>query len=226
MQTDAAPPPAALSGCLITLEGVEGSGKTTQARLVAEWLRDSGAAVTTAREPGGTALGERLRMVLLDPALPALRAETEVLLFAAARSQAVAEVIAPALARGEVVVCDRFVASSLVYQGDGLGADPGFIRAVNEWIGLGIHPALTLVLDVPVEVGVARRGAAQRADRIEARPPAYHEAVRQGYLRLAREEPERFAVLDARADPATVASEVRARVAVTLRAHGWIPAGA
>jgi dTMP kinase len=207
-------------GCLLTLEGGEGSGKTTQCGLLVKWLRASGIAVTTAREPGGTGLGERLRALLLRPDLAAVDPLAEVLLFAAARCQAVAEVVGPALARGEVVVCDRFVDSSLAYQGFGLGVDPEFIRCVNRRVTRGAEPDLTLLFDIPPPVGAARRRAA-RPDRIEARAAAYHEAVRRGYLELARAEPHRFRILDGTRSEASIHLEVRAAVALTLSQRGF-----
>ena len=209
----------ATPGCLISLEGGEGSGKTTQCGLLVDWLRALGVRVTTVREPGGTELGERLRAVLLDPALPALRPETEVLLFAAARSEAVAGVIVPALRRGDVVVCDRYTDSSLAYQGFGLGAELDFIRSVNAAITGGVRPDLTLLFDVPRPVGVRRRQGAS-PDRIEGRPERYHETVRRGYLALAAAEPDRFAILDAARELGVVQADVRSAVDVALTARG------
>jgi dTMP kinase len=211
---------AIIRGCLVTLEGGEGSGKTTQGRLLAEWLRGLGVAVTVTREPGGTEVGERLRALLLDPNLGAVRPEAEMLLFAAARAQAVTEVIAPALARGDVVICDRFVDSSLAYQGYGLGVDLGFIRSVNERIAAGIVPDLTLLFDVPRPVGAARGGPGRQPDRIEQRPETFHEAVRRGYLDLARQEPQRFCVIDAARPPHDVQEDARRAVAALLRRMG------
>lgn len=207
----------AAAGCLISLEGGEGSGKTTQCRLLLSWLTESGLSVTAVREPGGTPVGERLRALLLDPALPELRPEAEVLLFAAARAQAVAEVIRPALDRGDVVICDRFVDSSLAYQGFGLGVDMEFIRSVNAAISGGLSPRLTVLLDVPVALGVARRAGRGRRDRVERRGAAFHAAVRAGYLRLAAEEPQRFAVVDGTGAIETVHAEVRSCVGRVLR---------
>lgn len=207
-------------GCLLTLEGGEASGKTTQCGLLVDWLRASGIAVTTAREPGGTGLGEGLRALLLRPDLTDVDPQAEVLLFAAARCQAVAEVVGPALARGDVVVCDRFVDSSLAYQGFGLGVDLEFIRRVNQRVTGGTEPELTLLFDVPPAVGAARRQAV-RPDRIEARAAAYHEAVRSGYLELARAEPHRFRILDGTRPAAAIHLEVRAAVALALSQRGF-----
>jgi len=218
---------APLPGCLITLEGGEGSGKTTQCGLLVAWLATLGLAASAAREPGGTRLAERLREILLDPTLERLRPEAEVLLFAAARAQAVAEVIAPRLAGGGVVLCDRFVDSSLAYQGYGLGVDSAFILAVNARVTLGVWPDLTLLLDVPREIAARRRvGVPASADRIERRADAYHEAVRHGYLALAAAEPRRWVVIDAADAPGVVQAQARRAVATVLHRKGYaLPAG-
>lgn len=208
------------SGLLITLEGGEGVGKTTQAALLHAWLVSVGVPVTSVREPGGTPVGERLRGMLLDPGLVALEPEAEVLLFAAARAQAVAEVIRPAMVSGHVVICDRFVESSLVYQG-ALGVDEGFIRTVNDGVTKGLRPDLTILLDVERAVARERRGpGASRRDRVEARAEGYHEAVRQRYLGLAASAGGRMVVVRAGGPPEVVHHAVRAAVTQVLRAHG------
>jgi dTMP kinase len=212
-----------LSGCLITLEGGEGGGKTTQAQLLYKWLQDAQVPVTALREPGATRLGEKLRELLLDFQMEELRPDTEVLLFAAARAQAFTDVVAPALARGDVVVCDRFVDSSIAYQGFGLGVDRCFIGAVNDRITDGVKPDLTILLDAPASFARARScRASVSADRIERRSDAYHEAVRQGYRALAAEEPERFKVLDATRGLEEVRDEIRVAVAATLTRRGYL----
>lgn len=211
---------AAAAGCLISLEGGEGSGKSSQCRLLLDWLAGLGVRTTSVREPGGTEAGERLRAMLLDPSLPILRPETEVLLFAAARAEAVAEIVRPALAAGEVVVCDRFVDSSLAYQGFGLGADLGFIRMVNTAATGGLRPVLTVLLDVPPAVGARRRAARGRSDRVEMRGTPFHSAVREGYLRLAAGEPERFAVVDGTGSMEAVQAAARRAVLGALRRCG------
>jgi dTMP kinase len=199
-------------GVLITLEGGEGSGKTTQCALLAEALRRRGRSVAVTREPGGTPAGERLRALLLDPSVEPWEPVAEVLLFAASRAETVAKVIRPALQTGTVVLCDRFADSSLAYQGYGLGVDLGFIRMVNDAVTGGLVPDLTLLLDLPPEEGQARKRGRGAADRIEARGPAYHHAVRSGYLRLAAEEPGRFRVVDAARSVSEVHEEVLAAV--------------
>ena len=210
-------------GVLITLEGGEGSGKSTQCTLLQAWLREQGLGVTMAREPGGTPAADRLRALLLDRLLEPLEPAAEVLLFAASRAQTVTHVIRPALAAGEVVVCDRFVDSSLAYQGFGLGVDPAFILDVNARVTGGLHPALTLLLDLPPEEGRARKGAGGAPDRIESRGLAYHRSVRAGYLALAAADPQRFCVLDAQPDVDTVQERVRSQVRAALAASGRFP---
>lgn len=216
----------ATRGCLVTLEGGEGSGKTTQCRLLAQWLADAGIAATVTREPGGTDLGERLRALLLDPTLSEARPEAEMLLFAAARAQAVEQVIEPALMRGDVVICDRFVDSSLAYQGYGMGVSLDFIRSVNDRVTGGLRPDLTLLFDVPRATGAVRRQGAGRApDRIERRSDAFHQAVRQGYLALAAMEPERFVVIDSTAGIQSVHAQARRSVERLLGTRGNAPPG-
>lgn len=209
----------ATAGCLVTLEGGEGAGKTTQCRLLREWLVAGGLSVTCTREPGGTVLGERLRALVLDPELGAIAGSAEMLLFSAARAETVARIILPALERNEVVLCDRFVDSSQVYQGHGLGVDREFIAAVNGEITAGAVVDLTLVLDVPVETGHARRRA-ERPDRIETRGLTYHQKVRAGYRRLAAEEPNRVRLIDATRPVATIQRELRELVAMALARRG------
>lgn len=187
----------AVPGCLVSLEGGEASGKTTQLAALQRSLVALGFTVVTAREPGGTPMGERLRTLLLDARSEGMEAVTEVLLFAAARAEVFIKVIAPGLAQGFVVLCDRFVDSSLAYQGYGLGVELALIREVNAHVTGGRLPDITLVLDVPVEVARSRlRQQGRVADRIEERSVRFHEAVRQGYRDLALAEPRRVHWVD------------------------------
>lgn len=173
-------------GCFVVLEGGEGAGKSTQAALLAEWLRERGVPCTLAREPGSTAVGEAIREVVLGRTELEMPAESELLLILAARAAFVREVVRPALARGDVVVADRFDLSTLAYQGYGRGLDLARVRAAMEVATAGLRPDLYLVLDVPVEEGVARRRAAGGgADRIEGAGADFLHAVRDGYLELA-----------------------------------------
>ena len=183
-------------GLFVTLEGGEGAGKSTQAQMLTQRLHDAGYPVLLTREPAGMGLGRWLKE-LLEEGGPALEPLAELLLFAAARAQHVAEVIRPALERGDIVVCDRFSDSTLAYQGYGRGLDMELIRILNQAATGGIRPDLTLLFDVPPEAGLARKDRERVRDRIGTEAIAFHRRVRQGYLALAREEPERFLVVDA-----------------------------
>jgi dTMP kinase len=196
-------------GRLITLEGPEGGGKTTQARRLADLLRGHGREVVLTREPGGTVVGERIRHLLLDEGLAArLEPRTDALLFNAARAQLVAEVIRPALARGAVVVATRFADSTLAYQGFGAGVPLPDLRALERIATGGLRPALTIILDLPVAAGLARKGEAEWTRFESGFDVAFHERVRDGFLALADAEPGRFVVVDAMADPDEVADAI------------------
>jgi dTMP kinase len=185
-------------GLFLTLEGPDGSGKSTQIRRLAERLGEYGIKYMTTREPGGTPISDQIRSLLLDPNNGAMVAKTEALLYAASRAQHVAEVIRPALLRGEVVLCDRYIDASLAYQATGLGLSPDYVRRLNEDATDGLWPNRTYLIDVQAEIGIERvaksRGA--RLDRIEQRDIAYHNRVRNEFLRMAEENPERFCVID------------------------------
>lgn len=194
-----------MGGFFITLEGPDGAGKSTQARLLEDYLRRSGLEVLTTREPGGTPIGERIRQILLDNAHAEMAAETEMLLFAAARAQFVRQVVRPALARGTTVLSERYVDASLAYQGFGRGLDLELVRTVNGAATGGLLPDLTILLDIDPEVGLQRvraaaRGGTAGGDRLEREALAFHRRVRAGFLELARESPKRFAVVDAQDD--------------------------
>jgi len=179
--------------------------------LLAAYLRDRGCDVLTTREPGGTPISERVRAIVLDPTHTDMEPTTEFLLFSAARAQHVAEVIRPHLARGGVVLCDRFADSSLAYQGYGYGLDLEARRAITHFATGGLVPDLTLLLDLPVEVGL-RRKAGGRGDawnRMEQKQIDYHERVRAGYLDMAAEEPERWAIIDATNELGVVQAAIR-----------------
>jgi len=186
-----------VSGLFITLEGPEGAGKSTNREYLAERLRDQGLDVVMTREPGGTPLAERIRELLLAPSDEAMAVDTELLLMFAARAQHLAQVIRPALARGAVVLCDRFTDATYAYQGGGRGLSQARIATLETFVQGALRPDLTLVFDLPVEVGLARAAARGRLDRFEQEGQAFFEAVRQAYLQRAQGEPQRYSVLDA-----------------------------
>lgn len=191
-------------GRFISLEGGEGAGKSTLLAGVLACLRQHGLSVVQAREPGGTPVGEAVRAIVLDPALAGLAAETELLLMFASRAQLVREVIEPALAAGQWVVCDRFADASHAYQGGGRGQPTARIAELERWACDGVKPDLTLLLDLPVAAGRARAAGRGEADRIESEADAFFERVRASYRARAAQEPERFRVIDASQPPEAV----------------------
>ena len=198
-------------GLFITLEGGEGSGKSTQAQALKALLEGAGRSVTVTREPAGCPLGQRVRGLLNDRSLK-LDARSEFLLFAAARAQHVAEVIRPALDRGEVVICDRFGDSSVAYQGYGRGLDLEDVREANRMATQGLVPDLTVLLDVPVETGLGRKAGEKAPDRIGQEGAQFHERVRQGYLAMAAQEPDRFLVRDGTLAPEEITRTIWRRL--------------
>jgi dTMP kinase len=181
-------------GLFVAFEGGEGCGKTTQSRLIAIWLRDQGYDVVQTREPGSTKVGMRLRAILLDAAERGLSARSEALLYAADRAEHVEKVIRPALHRGSLVITDRYVDSSLAYQGAGRALDPEDVSKINAWATGGLVPHLTVLIDTPPEIGLTRLGGA--VDRIEAEPLEFHQRVRKEFRALAAAAPERYLVVD------------------------------
>jgi dTMP kinase len=199
-------------GVFVTFEGGEGCGKSTQLKLLAHRLEAAGVAVRTLREPGGTAVGEAVRAILLDPDHTGLDDTAEILLYEAARAQLVAEVIEPALEAGEVVLCDRFYDSTTAYQGHARGIPLGHVDALNLAATGGLAPDRTIVLDVEPELGLTR-ATTQGADRLESEDLAFHQRVRCGFLAIAAEEPDRVRVVDASGDVDSVAERVAASLA-------------
>ena len=207
-----------MAGLLITVEGVEGSGKTTQCRLLAEWLRGQGHRVRETSEPDGSPIGAAVRAIFEQDGL-ALTPLTEALLFAAARQQHVAQVITPALNAGEIVVSDRYADATLAYQGYGRGLDLQTIRELNALATGGVLPDLTLLLDLEPGVGLERLGGRAR-DAFERLDLAFHRKVRRGYLELAREEKDRVVVLDAQQPVDRLQGEIRKAVGDLLKQRG------
>jgi dTMP kinase len=201
------------AGLFLSLDGIDGTGKSTQCRLLADWLRQRGREVTLCADPGGTNVGESIRQLLLHRQ-GRLEMTCEALLFMASRAQLTAEVIRPALAAGHVVVSDRYTLANLVYQGFAGGLDMGLLTAASRLATGGLEPDLTLVLDMPVEAAAARRG--RQADRLESRGPAYHERVRQGFCQAAREFPGRIHVVNASGSVPEVHAQIVREVAAIL----------
>ncbi len=203
----------------ISIEGPDGSGKSTQARLLADHLASQGYAVLFSREPGGTEIGDQIRRVIMSLDNKRMSPQAEFLLFSASRAQLVREVIQPRLAAGGVVVCDRFYDSSLAYQGYGHQLDLDQLRSVTEFVTGGLVPDLTLLLDLPSEAGLSRRKEAGLWNRLDDYDLAFHERVRAGYLRLAQAEPQRWVVIDATRSKAEIQSDMQEAVLSRLESH-------
>ena len=221
-------------GRLLSIEGVDGAGKSTQLPAIRDWLRGTGVRTLATREPGGTPLGESLREVLLDPRFTGMSPVAELLVMFAARAEHLAKVIAPALEEGVWVLCERFTDATFAYQGGGRNVDTARIEALEETVQGDIRPDLVLVLDLPIELGLARAEQRRRsaaapahgraaaaidddsADRFERENAEFFRRVRETYLERARRQPERYAVIDASADVTTVTErmirEIRARL--------------
>jgi dTMP kinase len=197
-------------GLFITLEGVEGAGKSTLMPYVAEILSKAGNEVIQTREPGGTKTGEQIRNILLDSKNVRLTDDTELLLMFAARAQHIHEVINPALATGKIVLCDRFTDASYAYQGGGRGIDSSRIQILEDWVQQGLKPNLTLLFDLDVETGLRRAGKRSEADRFEQEEASFFERIRSCYLDRAKNEPERFRIIDSSQSFDNVKQQIRA----------------
>jgi len=205
-----------MGAAFIAFEGGEGAGKSTQEALLAEWLTAEGCSVLRTREPGGTPAGEAIRAVLLGNEYSGLDPRAEALLFAAARGEHVERVIRPALDSGTVVVCDRYIDSSVAYQGIGRDLGAEYVRDLSLWATRELVPDLTVVLDIDPQVGLSR---VERPDRLESEPIDYHRRVRQAFLDIARDDAQRYLVLDATDSKDTIAATIRARVIELLKAR-------
>ena len=214
-------PNATARGRFVTLEGIEGSGKSTLAAALADWLRGQGLVVHATREPGGTPLAESIRKLVLARGPEAMPASAELLLMFAARAVHVENLIRPALARGEWVLCDRFTDASLAYQGAGRGMDPRRIRALSAVAHPDVTPDLTLLLDLSPDEGLTRaRGRGDGGDRFEDEALAFFDRVRRGYLDLAQQEPARICVVDAMQPAEGVLDSARKALAGLLAQRG------
>jgi len=203
-------------GLFITLEGGEGAGKTTSIAFVRTFLEQAGKKVVQTREPGGTALGEKIRSLLLE-GRDAMHADTELLLMFAARAEHVARVILPALSAGTYVVCDRFTDATYAYQGGGRGLPAARIRVLEEWVQQGLRPDLTFLLDISVDKGLTRAGQRSTPDRFERETADFFERVRQTYLATASNEPQRIKLIDAGQGLPQVEQQLRAVLEAVIR---------
>jgi dTMP kinase len=206
---------AVMKGKFITFEGSEGSGKSTQANLVYRYLRRLKKPVLFIREPGGVKISEMVRRILLDVKNTAMSDEAETLLYMSARAQMVAEVLEPALKAGKIVLCDRFLDSTVVYQGYGNGVNLEAIKSVGKFATRGIAPDLTLLFDIDTRQGLSRKGKVK--DRIERRSLPYHNRVRRGYQKLAKENPQRIKVIKVNAGKEEIYQIVRGYVDKLLK---------
>ncbi len=205
-------------GRLITLEGPEGAGKSTQCIALVQWLQERGWNPVVTREPGGTELGTRIRHILLETHLD-ISARAEILLYAADRAQHVEKLIAPALKQGKIVVCDRYYDSTMAYQGYARGLGIEFVEQVNMLSVGEVIPHLTLLYDLPVEAGMARKSS-DELDRMEIETLEFHRQVREGYLKIAEKEPDRVKVIDAGKDIQIVTRDTIVHVEALLKAAG------
>lgn len=208
-------------GIFITFEGPDGAGKSTQIRLLAERLSSQGIEVILTREPGGTAISNRIREILLDPTCEEMAPMTEVLLYAASRAQHAAEKIRPALDKGCLILCDRYIDASIAYQSAGLGVSPEFVRTCSEQATNGLWPDRTYLIDVPVDTGLSRVASREgQPDRIEARNGEYHKSVRQEFLRIAQQDADRVILIDGTQTIEEISEEIWKDCSTILKDRG------
>lgn len=207
-------------GAFITLEGIEGAGKTTQIQGLRDFLHREGVAVQCTREPGGTPLGERLRSILLDPATGSITPEAELLLIFSARAEHLARVVQPALAAGHWVVCDRFTDASYAYQGGGRRLGSARVAALETWLQGDLRPDLTILLDLPAELGLARSAGRGQLDRMEQEQIDFFARVRRAYLEQSERAPSRYLVIDAQPSEAEVSATIATGLQHWLEGQG------
>jgi len=207
-------------GILISFEGIDGSGKTTQINLLKRYLEEKGYEVLVTREPGGTRISEKIRSVILDPENTAMWEITEMLLYASARAQLVHEVIKPAIESGKIVICDRFIDSSLAYQGYGRQISLDDIIKVNNIALDGIMPSLTFFLDIPPEAALKRRLSSSQPDRIEQESLKFYNKVYEGYLSIVSAYPDRIKSINADRDAESIFQEIKKWTEILMDAHG------
>lgn len=208
-----------MKGLFVSLEGIEGTGKTTQARLLAEFLKAMGKDVLLTEEPGGTQIGKRIREVLLNVEHREMDSMTELLLYNASRAQHISELILPALKAGKVVITDRFSDSTTAYQGYGRGIDLDLLKSLDNIATGGFRPDLTCLLDLDAETGLRRNRGANKIDRIELEEIGFHKRVKEGFLKLAEREPRRIWVIDASGDINEIQDCIREVVEGFLKAQ-------
>ncbi len=202
-----------MRGIFITLEGIDGSGKDTQAKMLAKYLEEKGYSVLITREPGGTLVGEKIREILLDPEIEKVDLRAEVLLFAASRAQIVSNVIKPALKEGKIVISNRYVDSSYTYQGIAREMGLDWVIAVNEWATRELLPDITFFLDIPEEVGLERVDRSRNIrDKIEKNGEIFQRKVREGYYKLAKMFPERYRIIDSKRNELLIHEDIRKEV--------------
>lgn len=203
-------------GRFITLEGIEGAGKSTQLAVIQGGLEDRGIPVLTTREPGGSPIGERIRTLLLDPACKGMATDAELLLMFAARAEHIAQKIRPALEQGTWVLCDRFTDATYAYQGGGRGVDRARIALLEDYVQGALRPDLTLLFDLPVSIGLDRAGKRSVPDRFESETVRFFEKVRAAYLTIAESQPQRVRIIDAAADVNQVSAQTRSRISAFI----------
>lgn len=215
-----------MNGIFITFEGPDGSGKTTQLKKLGEELKKLGHDVLVTREPGGTAISDKIRSIILDPENDEMVDQAEVLLYAASRAQHVHQLIIPALEAGRIVLCDRFIDASVAYQGYGLGVEVEQVKAISRYASSGLQATRTFILDVPVEVSMARlhqratgASAAEQLDRIEQKHVDYHSRVREGFHQIAADHPDRVTVINANRTVEEIAEDIWSQFSRLLEEH-------